>query len=133
MTGDNTPDMEHYFNSRTRVMIVTSHLIYDETALTGISSLQGVIDFLLTQNKSLAMKPTPSSETTDDRVKKHFIFALHPTVQNYRCTVDTLALASKVDRLLKHLGGDERTLFLVCRDAILMFYRQPFSSEPQAS
>lgn len=103
--------MNEYFCSRTRVMIVTTHVIHNESTLVGINSLQGVIDFLLTQDKAFAVKSNSLGNEQSDTVKKHFLMTFHPTVQNYKIVTDTLVLASRVEKICQEMGMNNESIF----------------------
>lgn len=102
---DTLEDAQSYFNAFTRVMIVTTNTICNEQTLAGINTIQALTDLVLTHDKSLAYAKAQGKEF--DTVKKHFIVTIHPTVENYRITANTLLMASKIESICRELGFDE--------------------------
>ena len=92
-------EMGGSLEKRTRVMIVTTNNLYNEADLENIGQMQGIVDLILTQDIELAQRSNSRSNEKNEGVKKHFILTMHPTAANYKTTLETLALATKLDKL----------------------------------
>jgi len=84
-------------------MLVTINHILEEQAFNGLTSLDSIIDLLLTQDKQRVLRNDRENAGKQkvDNVDKCFILSLNPTLANYKVNVDCLSLITKLDRFIK--------------------------------
>ena len=105
-----SPDMKGETEKRTKVMIVTTGDLFNEASLEDINTVQGIVDLILTQDRNIALKSNTRTSEKNEAVKKHFILTMHPTSVNYKATLETLVLASKLDNICGTLNRVERKI-----------------------
>ena len=132
-----SPSTNANSESRTRIMIVTSSTLLNESSLEDINNVQGFVDMILTQDKNIALKSNSKTSDKNESVKKHFILTLHPTAANYKATLDTLVLASRLDNVCGLIGRNDRIHLIKMHQDNLNFIRcikrwnaiRPYGSE----
>ena len=92
-------------------MIVTTNNLYNEATLQEINQIQGLVELLVTQDLSVASNYYNQNKEKNEDIKRHFILTTHPTTVNYKATLETLALATKLDNLCGTATRNESALY----------------------
>jgi len=85
-------------------MLVCTNNIKEDTYFSGLSSVDSLIDLIMTDDKVAVAKKdkqTARKSASSDNVIKHFLLTTAPTLQNYKSTFNTLALATSIEQVTK--------------------------------
>jgi len=96
---DTSPD----FVSRTKIMLVCTNNIKEDAYFSGLSSVDSLIDLIMTDDKVAVVKKDKQAarKSASDNVIKHFLLTTAPTLQNYKSTFNTIALATSIEQVTK--------------------------------
>ncbi len=85
-------------------MLVCTNNIKEDAYFSGLSSVDSLIDLIMTDDKVAVAKKdkqTARKSASSDNVIKHFLLTTAPTLQNYKSTFNTLALATSIEQVTK--------------------------------
>ena len=100
---DPQQDVNIEYISRTKIMLVCTNNIKEDAYFNGLSSVDSLIDLIMTDDKVAVAKKDKQSarKPASDNVIKHFLLTTAPTLQSYKSTFNTLALATSIEQVTK--------------------------------
>ena len=100
---DSQKNQEDQYIIRTKIMLVTTNSVKEESYFSGLASIDSLIDLIMTDDKPSVIKKdrAMAGKPISDNVIKHFILTTAPTQQNHKATLNTISLGSRIDLLTK--------------------------------